>query len=230
MSLIHELLKNFGSTNNLPCGVIRVDEDFNYMKGKNRANENSNHGSQQSWPSNSIFNIRDPRALPLNDMLSMAHRYNTKYLDEENKSVEKLKKVLFEDTFLSRRKFLNMKGIGRQSYFLKNEKDCCECEYKECQHEKDCCKSEYKECQHFDDVLYLSLDSKKYYKMTCPICVFQIGHSCNKFASCCIRKMKQRRSFHSLLEACEFSNYCYHFQYERSYIHFSIERNLFENA
>ena len=102
----------------------------------------------------------------------MTHRYDTKYLDKKNESIEKLKKVLFEDTFLSRQKFLTVKGISTQSYYLKNEKDCCECEYKE--------------CQHFNDVLYLSSDSKKYYKMTCPICVFQICHSCNKLASCCI--------------------------------------------
>ena len=72
--------------------------------------------------------------------------------------------------------------------------------------------------------------SKDYYSLTCPICVFKIGSSCRGREDCCIIRMKGRRKFDSVLQVIEFGQNCFYFIYERSYLYFYMEGNLFENS
>ena len=70
-----------------------------------------------------------------------------------------------------------------------------------------------------------------YLTSTCPICAFKISKSCGKNEDdCCIKRMENRDGFVNLQEAVDFSTNCYDFLYERHYIYFCIEGNLFENA
>ena len=61
-------------------------------------------------------------------------------------------------------------------------------------------------------MLYISKQSCEYYEATCPICDLRIGTACERFWG------------------CKFATHCYHFQYERSFVDFSIEGNLFEQS
>ena len=131
--------------------------------------------------------------------------------------VERLKEVLFEDMFLSRKKYLTLQMMGRCKFYISTE-------------EWDCCQCEYKHCSHYDDVLYISKASGEYYKATCPSCALRISSQCNRFWGCCIAKMQNQKAFHNLNQAFGFVYHCYHLQHKRSYINFCIEGNLFENS
>ena len=74
--------------------------------------------------------------------------------------------------------------------------------------------------------------SKRYLSLTCPICIFKIAKSCSRQFSgdCCIWGMKKDHIFTNVEEASAFCLNCYHFSYERSYLDFCIEGNIFENA
>ena len=50
------------------------------------------------------------------------------------------------------------------------------------------------------------------------------------FFKCCREEMKMRKSFRDVNEAADFLKTCKHFVYKRSYLDFSLEGNLFENA
>ena len=128
-----------------------------------------------------------------------------------------LKEVLFEDTFLSRKKYLTLRMMGRHNFYASIE-------------EWDCCQCEYQQCSHYDDVLYISKVSREYYKAICLSCALKISSQCNRFWGCCIAKMRNKKAFYNLNQALGFVYHCYHFQYERSYINFCIEGNLFENS
>ena len=92
--------------------------------------------------------------------------------------VERLKELLFEDMFLSRKKSLTLRLMGRHNFYANTE-------------ERDCCQCEYQQCSHYDDILYISKVSREYYKATCPSCALKISsqQQCNRFWGCCIAKI-----------------------------------------
>ena len=47
------------------------------------------------------------------------------------------------------------------------------------------------------------------------------------FIPCCIGKMKNRKLFKDIDEAVDFLTRCRHFKYERTYLNFLLEENLF---
>ena len=93
-----------------------------------------------------------------------------------------------------------------------------------------CCECTYKECKHYDDVAYISAQTRAYYRAVCPHCVLQVGELCRCFWKCCIVSMKIRRSFKSLSEARRFATDCFHFKYELAYIELCQEGNVYENV
>ena len=131
--------------------------------------------------------------------------------------VERLKEVLFKDTLLSRKKYLTLRKISRHNFYASIE-------------EWDCCQCEYQQCSHYDDVLYNSKASRKYYKATCLSGALKISSQCNRFWGCCIAKMQNQKAFYDFNQALWFVYHCYHFQYEQSYINFCLEGNLFKNS
>ena len=172
------MLDNFGYKKKLPSSVVHVDEDFHYMRGKQDANDDSSQGQRQSWPSRSIFKGRNPDTLPLNATLSQTCKFNLGYSDREHETVERLKEVLFEDMFLSRKKYLTLQTIGRRNFYASIEEwDCCECDYQQ--------------FSHYDDILYISKVSREYYKATCPSCALKISSQCDRFWGCCMGKMRK---------------------------------------
>ena len=72
-------------------------------------------------------------------------------------------------------------------------------------------------CNHFDEDFSLDASSKHYLSLTCPICVFKIGKSCNRLFSgdCFIWGMKKYHIFKNVEEASAFCLSCYHFSYEQ---------------
>ena len=208
---IRNVLNDFGRMKRLPKSMVCVDEDFYYIRGKNCSNDDCLKNGKQSWPLRSIFDARDPMTPKLNCTLSLTC---------SDQDVEILKKCLFKDTFESRKEFINLHENSRIGFSHPNEDEyfCCECEYVK--------------CTHFDDEKSLDTSSRCYLALTCPICAVKIGKSCNRFfaGDCCIYKMKNKHMFNSLKEASEFCLNCYHFLYERSYLDFCIEGNIFENA
>ena len=133
------------------------------------------------------------------------------------KSTKRLKEVPFEDTFLSGKKYLTLRTMERHNFYANIE-------------EWDCCQCEYRQCSHYDDVLYISKVSREYYKATCPSCALKISSQCNRFWGCCIANMRNQSKCYDFNQALGFVYHCYHFQYERSYINFCIEGNLFDNS
>ena len=213
------LLDGFGNKAKLPRSTIHIDEDFHYMYDKRGANDNAQKCDEQAWPSRSIFNMRNSLMLLLNDTLSQTIKEDPKYLDCEHEVVEMLKKVLFKDTFTSRKGYLMLRQIGRCNFAMNKA-------------EWDCCKCEYETCHHYDDVLYISASSHEYYRATCSLCSLWIGSLCNRFWRCCIAKMHNQKVVHDgdLGGAYGFTHHCYHFQYEQSYIDFCLKGNVFENS
>ena len=81
-----------------------------------------------------------------------------------------------------------------------------------------CCGCRYAQCNHYDDVLYISQESRCYYKDTCLLCVLKVTTKCRTFWNCCITRIKLQKSFSTIWEAVSFQNSCYHFKYEHAYI------------
>ena len=96
------------------------------MCGKQGANHDSSREQCQSWPSRSIFNGRNPNTSPLNTTLSQTCKFNSGYGgDTEHEMVEQLKEVLFKDMFLSRKKYLTLRTMGRHNFYASIEEwDC----------------------------------------------------------------------------------------------------------
>ena len=94
-----------------------------------------------------------------------------------------------------------------------------------------CCGCTYETCTHFDNC-HESEEVREYLSLTCPLCVLKIKKKCSDiaFIPCCIEKMKNRKLFKDIDEAADFLTMCRHFKYERAYLNFSLEGNLFENA
>ena len=209
ISQIRKALNDSGRINKLPRSAVCVDEDFHYLRGRNGANDDSLRNNLQSWPEHSVFEARDFTTPELNPTLSLTSRMI---------EIEKLKQCLFMDSFKSRSKFMILCENGR-SAFTTNEDEyfCCGCEYDA-------------KCAHFNNS-NLTESTLTYLTSTCPICVFMITKSCGKNEDdCCIKRMEDRDGFVNLQEAVDFSTNCYHFLYERHYINFCIEGNLFENG
>ena len=114
---------------------------------------------------------------------------------------KKIKKVLFRNCRDARREFFELRKFCHLSQVLNG---CCECTYKE--------------CKHYDDVAYISAQTRAYYRAVCPRCVLQVGKLCKLFWKCCIVSMKIHRSFKSLSEACQFATDCFHIKYKCAYI------------
>ena len=209
---IREILNDFGKLKKFPRSMMCVDKDFHYMRGENGCNDDCLRNEKQSWPLRSIFNARDPTTIELNPTLSLTCN--------DYDDVEIFKKCLFKDPFESRTEFLSLRERGRKGLFHPNEDDyfCCECEYIK--------------CNHFDDDFSLDASSKRYLLLICLICIFKIVKSCNRLLSgdCSIWGMKKCHIFKNVEGASAFCLNCYHFLYERSYLDFCIEGNIFKNA
>ena len=94
-----------------------------------------------------------------------------------------------------------------------------------------CCSCWYKRCPHYEDILYLlHKKSLEYYKAVCPMCVMTISSCCNQFWNFCIVCMRLGKAFTLITQAVVMSSNCYHFIYERSFIDFCIEGNIYENS
>ena len=91
---IRNVLNDFGRMKRLPRSMVCVDEDFNYMRGKNGSNDDCLKNGKQSWPLRSNFNARDPMTPKLNCTL---------HLMCSDQDVEILKKCLFKDLFEPRK-------------------------------------------------------------------------------------------------------------------------------
>ena len=132
-------------------------------------------------------------------------------------NVEELKKVLFKDCRESRNEFFELRRFNNNEELHREKSDfnCCECRYLK--------------CTHYDDIYYVSNESRQYYKDTCPMCVFEIGKCCRRFWNCCIIRMRNDNCFKNVKQAASFAKGCFHFHYERSYIELCMEGNIFEN-
>ena len=107
---------------------------------------------------------------------------NIKY-DVQSGILKNLKEYLFEDPFLSRSKFFEIRKGGKDSFFTNYDQYfCCECEYVK--------------CDHFDNATNLSQSSRDYYSDTCPACVFKLSRPCYRTSdACCIKGMKKDLDF-----------------------------------
>ena len=177
--------------------------------GRNGFNncENDNDDHHQSWPERSIFHTKDFMMPKLNRTLSMTCSVN---------EVEELKACLFRDPFEAWSAFMNLYKNGRADFKVNEDAFFC-------------CSCEYAKCTHFKSVL--DAVAKDYFMATCSICVFKIERSCNRSADdCCIKRMTKRSKFPHLVHATNFVSNCYYFCYERNYLNFCIEGNIFENT
>ena len=117
---------------------------------------------------------------------------------QDELGIEGLKQVLFRDLHKSRSEFFELHHHGTAIHKVDIGKySCCEC-----------C---YIQCSHYDNVLYILPESRKYYKETCPLCVFKVDKKCNRFWNCCINKMSVQQAFNTVNEAVSFENNCFHF-------------------
>ena len=92
-----------------------------------------------------------------------------------------------------------------------------------------CCDCEYEKCIHFEDEVVMNDEVKQYLSVTCAIYILRIGQKCKR-EDCHIRAMMKRKRFLKPSDALGFMTQCYHFAYERSYLDFCLEGNIFENA
>ena len=174
-------MDNFGKSQNLPRSSVRVDKDFWYMHGENGCKDSSSIQGGGRWPNTSIFHNRSSVALRLNPTLSQSVRE----LDDANDSVaiENLKAVLFRDIRESQEEFFNL-CRSDENFCCGNREEvgggysCC-----------DCC---YAQCNHYNDMLYISQESR-YYNDTCPLCVLKVTTKCRRFWNCCITRMKHQK-------------------------------------
>ena len=119
-----------------------------------------------NWPCTSMFHARLPRALRLNSTLSQtAHWAPT----NNKEAMELLKITLFKDCRNSRSEFFEMHHKESRNEPIMYS--CCECRYSE--------------CHHYDNMSYISEESKQYYN-TCPSYILKVDKPCNRFWNCCI--------------------------------------------
>ena len=134
--------------------------------------------------------------------------------------VENLKGMLFKDCHDSWTEFINLctngcpSGVGEKR--KRGQRNCCSCWYKW--------------CNHYGDIKGLSKKSLAYYRAVCPMCVMTVNLSCSQFWNCCIVRLCLGKKFSLLCEAEAFACGCYHVKYEKSFIHFCIEGNIYENS
>ena len=72
LSVCRSLLDDYGRRCDVPRSVLRVDEDFHYMRGKWGANDHEFKTKDMAWPTNSVFlqrNLLDTR--PLKETLTL---------------------------------------------------------------------------------------------------------------------------------------------------------------
>ena len=177
-----------------------------------------NNNELMSWPCSSVFHVRSHESVPLNNSLSLTAS-NASF---DRTGIEFLKNLLFKDCHDAREEFFKLRIKGKLSNIGKQRKSSSS-SFK-------CCSCWYKTCTHYDDIPFLSRKSLQYYKVVCPLCVMTIGMSCNQFWNCCMVHMRLGKAFISIAQAVTISSNCYHFIYERSYIDFCIEGNIYENA
>ena len=180
LSLIRHLLDKYGKEKKLPRSAVIVDEDFHYMCRKYGCDDDSLCEREQSWPKSFIFNTKNLYTQPLNVTLSMTCKDDIK--------AENLKECLFEDPFLSRSKFFEIRKGGKDSFFTNYDQYFC-------------CKCEYVKCDHFNDATNLSQSSRDYYSDTCPVCVFKLSRPCYRTSdACCIKGMKKDLDFRAWMK------------------------------
>ena len=85
-------------------------------------------------------------------------------------------------------------------------------------------------CNHYGDIKGLSKESLVYYRAICPMCVMTVSPSCSQFWDCCIMQLHLGKEFSSLLEAEAFACGCHHVKYEKSFIDFCVEGNIYKNS
>ena len=122
----------------MPHSTVCMDEDYWYMRGNNRVNFNDD---AVGWPTGSIFHSQDPNSKTLNPTLSQTVCSVT-----DEAIAEKIKEVLFRNCRDARREFFELRKICHLPQVLNG---CCECTYKE--------------CKHYDDVAYISAQTRAYY-------------------------------------------------------------------
>ena len=195
----------------------RVDEDFWYMRGRYKlCTTNDEPDNEEGWPYSSIFHTRSENAIPLNASLSKMAS-NATY---DQTKVENLKSLLFKDWHDSWTEFINLRtnrcpsGVGE-----KRKRGQC-----------DCCLCWYKRCNHYGAIKGLSKKSLAYYRAVCPMCVMTVSPSCSQFWNCCIVRLHFGKKFSSLCEAEAFACGCHHVKYEKSFIDFCLEGNIYENS
>ena len=190
-----------------------MDEDYWYMQGENRQVYNPD-GKR---PCTSIFHIRSPNSIKLNPTLSQ-----TILGDKEDRDVlEQLKEILFRNCRNSRTEFFDLCKVCHNPPHNNNKTTLGG---------YSCCKCSYIKCTHYDDVSYISNESRHYYQSTCIQCVMKIGKSCHQFWNCCIIRMKLGKAFTTVKQALSFVTQCFHFKYELAYIEFCMEGNVYDNS
>ena len=91
--------------------IIRVDEDFWYMRGRYKLCTTNDEPNDEGWPYSSIFPTRSENAIPLNASLSKTAS-NAMY---DQTKVENLKSMLFKDCRDSWTEFINLRMNRRPS-------------------------------------------------------------------------------------------------------------------
>ena len=134
--------------------------------------------------------------------------------------VQNLKSLLFKDCHDSWTEFINLRtngclsGVGEKR--RRGQRDCCSCWYKQ--------------CNHYGDIKGLSKESLAYYRAIWPMCVMTVSPLCSQFWDCCIVRLRLGKKFSSLLEAEAFACGCHQVKYEKSFIDFCVEGNIYENS
>ena len=187
------------------------------MRGRYKlCTTNDEPTNQEGWPYSSIFHTRSENAIPLNASLSKTAS-NATY---DQTKVENLKSLLFKDCHDSWTEFIDLCMNGRPSG-VGEKRRRAQC---------DCCSCWYKQCNHYGDIKGLSKKSLAYYRAVCPMCVMTVSPSCSRFWDCCIVRLHFGKKFSSLLEAEAFACGCHHVKYEKSFIDFCAEGNIYENS
>ena len=198
-------LDKYGLANSIPRSMVRVDEDYWYMRGGNCVVDDPDG----KWPCTSIFYTRDPKSIKLNSTLSQTVRGVP-----DEAVAERLKEILFKNCRDSRSEFFELRRkVCQQQKQDLSPHSCCECSYVK--------------CRHYEDVLYISREARQCYQAVCPKCVMKIGYSCHQFWKCCILMMKLRKT---IMQAYDFVSNCFHFKYEHVYIKLYMEGNVYENS
>ena len=185
------------------------------MRGRYKLCTTNDEPDDEGWHS-SIFHTRSKNAIPLNASLSKTAS-NATY---NQTKVENLKSMLFKDCCDSRTEFINLHtngclfGVGEKR--KRGQRDSCSCWYKQ--------------CNHYGDIKGLSKKSLTYYRAICPMCVMTVSPLCSQFWNCCIVRLRFGKKFSSLCEAEAFACGYHHVKYEKSFIDFCVEGNIYENS